>query len=406
MAALFYKYFKAIVGLTALGYLYLAVYAAVHRAVPVVPFLELPVDYRGLIIAALVCTGTVIWAGVRLKPAQVYRKAEEAEIAIPVMFYIAHLILCLYAFVADFGGPVILILLSFPLVFIIRRIAFSIVNGVELFILVLTAAGERGFMIPPLILSSAAVTAFGVLIDMLLRSMVKSEGLLEKTYASVTQLSLANMRLQEANMKNEHITLSRERRRIARELHDTVGYSLTSILMQLNYATELYKKTPEAVGSALTGLESMTREAVQKVRDEVAKIRDIDAEETDWIKDIIRLCETFEDSTGMRIKTRIRIDASVVSKRIGETLFRIVQEAINNACIHGYATYVDISGSIDDDSGCVLLRVSDNGIGAKKLKASYGLMGMRERAEQLGGEVKWVTQEGKGFDLGVDIPLD
>jgi signal transduction histidine kinase len=216
-------------------------------------------------------------------------------------------------------------------------------------------------------------------------------------------LATANVRLHDASLKNETVALNRERLHIARELHDSVGYSLTSILMQLRYAGEVARREPKRVATVVEEIESLTETAARGIREQVAHIREKEELERNWLSRAERLCDSFERVAGVRIHKQFL--AQGVPDDAARVIYSVVQEGINNAVLHGNASYIDIVCEVDDDSGCLILRISDNGIGAEWVEPGFGLMGIQERVRAVNGLVEFQTAPGRGFDIGVDVPV-
>lgn len=215
-----------------------------------------------------------------------------------------------------------------------------------------------------------------------------------------------NVRMQDGIDRAAGTTRVRERVRVAREIHDTVGYTLTAVLMQIQAASEVHRAKPSELPGRLRNLETMVRESIQDVRREVSNLRDesvvAKAGNSRWQ----RLCSAFADGTGIRVYVDLSDDLEQVSTEVSEHVYRILQESLTNAYRHGGADYVDIRMEWRADPGRILLRVSDNGKGASLVRPGNGLTGIRERVAELNGEVEWRTSPGQGFDLGIVLPWE
>jgi signal transduction histidine kinase len=106
----------------------------------------------------------------------------------------------------------------------------------------------------------------------------------------------------------------------------------------------------------------------------------------------------------MSVHTGIDRNLGSVSEKVGRSVYRILQEALTNSCRHGRADLVDVAMAWHADSGEILLRVSDDGSGADGFKIGNGLRGIRERVNELKGEVVFQTKMHQGFDIGITIP--
>ena len=223
--------------------------------------------------------------------------------------------------------------------------------------------------------------------------------LFEQAKWAAVEIARANARLQDERNRTEVRTLTSERERLAREIHDTVGHTLTAMLVQMDALRVDIAQDHRKALSRLETLESTVREAMHDVRREVSMLRDDAGRRESWKTRWLKLCTTFADSTGIRVNTSIADELLRMPDELGETLYRVFQESLTNAYRHGRATLVDIAAGIRDDR--LVIRISDNGAGAAAVSPGNGLRGMQERVHALGGDVAWATQPGKGFDIGI-----
>ena len=301
--------------------------------------------------------------------------------------------------------------------------------GVAFVLAVAVALGPRSHpMAAPLVLVAGAVlslftflwgqhalaqfvimyTLFSSVLSLVVR-LVQEENrrqaaLLDQARWSASQYARANTRLQDDVFRAHLFGQSAERTRIAREVHDTVGHTLTAVLVQLKAAREELKVDPSRLAERLESLENTVRSVSQEVRAEVSRLRNAQAREENWRERWTRMCRLFSENTGIRVNTNIDERLRDVGDEIGENLYRVIQEGITNAYRHGKASYVDVSAAILSEEGRLVLRISDNGVGADRPRMGNGLAGMRERVTALGGRFAWQTMPSRGFDLGVVLP--
>ncbi len=263
--------------------------------------------------------------------------------------------------------------------------------------------GNNGNGIPYLISLVLVLTAVSLAWKLLYRKYVRQQETLKDLRSIVADFVSVNIRMQDNVDRTMVSSKMGERNRVAREIHDTVGHSLTALLLQLKAAKEIFRVKPEILVPRLNNMIEMVRDTLKEVRREVSRLRD---ERTIYNRGRSRwlhLCEAFSDSTKIRINTNIPSLLEEIDGFLGETIYRIIQEALTNAFRHGHADYVDVS--MDWEGGRrILLRISDNGIGADKPCPGNGLKGIRERVQIHQGAFVWQTAPGKGFDIGVEIP--
>jgi len=230
----------------------------------------------------------------------------------------------------------------------------------------------------------------------------------EKALWSATEFVKANVRLQHNAAVSDERGRQSERERLAREIHDTVGHSLTSILMQVRMLKFMIRALPprlEDAAAEIDGIEHALIDTITDVRKEVATLRETPAVQINWVVRWRSLCRNFAESTGAHVIIKVPDFDVDLPNDIGLAVFRIMQEALTNAIRHGKATTVDVTALHKRDLGRLYLRISDNGVGAKKTVPGNGLSGIQERVQELDGEVSWLTLPGKGFDIGVSLPL-
>jgi len=203
-----------------------------------------------------------------------------------------------------------------------------------------------------------------------------------------------------------------ERTRIAREVHDELGQALTGLKMELAW---LDKKFAEASHfPALRFLRQKTREMPEVVDQIISTVRKIATELRPGVLDDLGLeaaiewqIHDFQKRTGIKCEFASNLSDIVLSQERATAVFRIFQETLTNIARHANASRVKIK--LEASHGKLLLEVQDNGKGmtARDLSGakSLGLLGIRERATMLDGEVTIVGRRGKGTTVGLRIPL-
>ncbi len=206
----------------------------------------------------------------------------------------------------------------------------------------------------------------------------------------------------------------KERKRIARELHDGIGQALSAIkfsvenaLMQLRAAAD-----PTDLGS-LEAVIPLTRKTIEEVRRIVKDLRPSILDDLGILATIQWFCREFQSVyAGIRIETTIDVEENQVPLHLKTTIYRIMQEALNNVAKHSQANFVQLL--LKKSESRLGLNISDNGRGfnldrAMALKTSrrgFGLASMRERAELSGGSFSIHAAPGEGTTIRIDWPAE
>lgn len=204
----------------------------------------------------------------------------------------------------------------------------------------------------------------------------------------------------------------KERKRIARELHDGIGQALSAIKFSVeNALLELRQaKTPIDLGS-LEAVIPLTQKAIEEVRRIVMDLRPSILDDLGILATIRWFCREFKNVyAGIRIETTINIKEDQVPRHLKTIIYRILQEALNNVAKHSRANFVHLW--LQKNETRMELIISDNGGGfnldqAMALKTSrrgFGLASMRERAELSGGTFSIDTVPGKGTTIKISWP--
>ena len=229
-----------------------------------------------------------------------------------------------------------------------------------------------------------------------------------------TQADLLQALEQERSLKQriEEMAAIEERNRIAREIHDSLGHSLTALNVQLQAAASLFVSDPTQAQSFLAQAQRLGITAMQEVRQSVRALRTDEQVEQPLEETIATLAEEFRQVTGITPTVHIHLTKSVCLS-ISKTIYRIIQEALTNISKYAQATQVQIQLVMIGDSlrdgkaERVCLEIKDNGKGFSFDRATggFGLQGMQERIAAIDGNFNLITEPGKGCQIKVKIPL-
>ena len=223
-------------------------------------------------------------------------------------------------------------------------------------------------------------------------------------YRSRKELGLVNEQLREYALLIEDRAMLQERNRIAREIHDSLGHSLTAQNIQLANAMMYLHSNLDRTERFLSEAKKLGSYALQEVRHSVATLRSDPLQGKLLSVAISELVKDLEYRTEITFHYQNDITYRL-SQEITTTVYRIVQEALTNMIKHSQATEVKISLQLLAND--LEVTVKDNGTGfePKDNTTGFGLQGMGERTKALGGKFKLVSTPGMGCQIIATIPL-
>jgi two-component system sensor histidine kinase UhpB len=194
-----------------------------------------------------------------------------------------------------------------------------------------------------------------------------------------------------------------ERLRIAQELHDEIGQTLTAVMIQAERASG----GDESLASReLARVTDAIRESLDEVRRIARELRPEALDDLGLVNALIALCSRMDDQEGMRVRRDLQGKLPPMSQDVELVIYRIAQEGLTNALRHSGADEATVC--LRAEAGRVTLRVTDDGDGlpAKITSGTAGIAGMRERALLVDGRLSIESQPGDGTELRLVVPLD
>ncbi len=221
----------------------------------------------------------------------------------------------------------------------------------------------------------------------------------------LSELQAANQQLQAYADQVEELTIVAERNRMAREMHDTVGHRLTVSAVQLEAGQKLIAKDPAKAEKMVATVREQIGEALTELRQTVAALRAPLEEDLQLDVSLERLAEQFRQATEISVKLETPEELPALLPQQRQAIYRAAQESLTNVQRHAQAKNVWMQLQRHDFA--IMLYVSDDGIGIPpRLEASgFGLKGLRERANQLGGDFQLSPRPGGGTQAIFHIPL-
>jgi two-component system sensor histidine kinase UhpB len=195
----------------------------------------------------------------------------------------------------------------------------------------------------------------------------------------------------------------RERRRLARELHDELGQTLTGVVLQLD---GLRRAAPRELQGAVADVQELARGSAEEVRDIARGLRPPALDEFGLRSALITLATGFAEQSGLQVRHELAAKLPVLAPEQDLAIYRVAQEGLTNVARHADAGGVLLA--LEADDGHVVLRVRDDGRGIDRGAAhnAGGLGGMRERAMLIGGRLAITRTRPSGTEIVLEVPVE
>ncbi len=220
---------------------------------------------------------------------------------------------------------------------------------------------------------------------------------------ALKELDESKAELEKAYAVAAEVIALEERQRIAKEIHDTAGHSITTVIMQTEAAKLILDKSPEEAKTKIVAANLQAKHALEELRDSVHLLSGISEQKT--LKAALEGV-LHESSDGTGIKIRAQIEDAKVSEAKYRFLCNSLKEGISNGLRHGGATAFFFEFKREDDGLFFLLSDNGKGLEQSQLKEGFGLSTLRERAKTFGGEVSFITDPDEGFEIRMRLPVD
>jgi len=228
----------------------------------------------------------------------------------------------------------------------------------------------------------------------------------------MTRLRVQQDSLQQANMQLRHhastlenLIISRERNRMARELHDTLAHTLSALSVQLETIKAYWEVEPDTAQNFLDQSLAATRSGLDETRRALKALRASPLEDLGLVLGIQKLAKSARDRGNLQLELTLPMQSISLSPDLEQCIYRVAQEAIENVLHHANAQKLRVT--LDFNQCLAFFIVQDNGLGFRPSKQNhsghFGLSGMRERAELIGGELTISSSPGQGTTIQLAI---
>ncbi|MFS0778461.1 sensor histidine kinase [Neobacillus sp. 3P2-tot-E-2] len=214
--------------------------------------------------------------------------------------------------------------------------------------------------------------------------------------------------LETAHRKVEDLTLSNERQRMARDLHDTLAQGLAGLIMQLEAVdAHLHRGNTNRSHEIIQQSMIRARETLKNARTAIDDLRSDSIEETDFYREVLKMITDFKETALIEVNDHIEPIKQLSALTMEHSLY-IISECLANVAKHSQAQMVNIT--IKKVNKYLVIELIDNGIGFKinsigKHSGKYGLLGLKERVRLIGGRIEMNSNPGKGTKISITVPI-
>jgi signal transduction histidine kinase len=231
------------------------------------------------------------------------------------------------------------------------------------------------------------------------------------------QQAAANARLQQYAVTIEELSISRERNRLARELHDTLAHSLSAVTVQLEAVRSLWQVNADSARDLLDQADETARTGLTEARRALQALRASPLQDLGLVLALQDLAETAAERTGASLELQVSEHlpdrlAGHVPLEVEQGVYRVAQEALENVVRHAAARHIVVR--LEQQAQNLVMCIEDDGVGADRdqlppeenqVEGRLGIRGMQERAQLIGGQLKIVSQPEQGTMVTLTIPM-
>lgn len=227
---------------------------------------------------------------------------------------------------------------------------------------------------------------------------------LEELQQAHAELQETHHQLQEATIHTLKVAVLEERTRIARDIHDALGHSLTSLIVQLHALKYMLQDGPAHAQEAVQNMLGVAKQSLEEIR---SSVHTLAMDKTSLgLAPIRAVLSQTEKHTGVKMELIAPDQEVPLTQDITIAFYRILQEAVTNALRHSNPNCIQVL--IEQREGKIHLSIRDDGMitDEEKIKPGFGLTGIQERIKKLNGTLTFFVRQPHGFQIDVAIPLE
>jgi len=266
----------------------------------------------------------------------------------------------------------------------------------------LRALEVRAILFMPMTVAGRVAGVIGVCLTRK-PSLLRDDVELTRALAHQTMLAIHLVRL---SQQSRQMAVTAERNRMARDIHDTLAQGFTGVIMQLEAAADARARgLVQASEEHLARAGNLARESLQEARRSVHALRPRRLETGDLCDALRRLMSEVTAGTSIVAELTLEGESRPIPPAWEENVLRIGQEALTNALRHGHAKHVEVRISFSDNELRLQVRDDGSGFDPDRVRDGLGLLGIRERVKEMGGEVRVDSALGAGTEITVVLHI-
>lgn len=251
---------------------------------------------------------------------------------------------------------------------------------------------------------TAVAVPFAVFVVGVCAAVVEARQRREQAQNLLRELESANAELEDYAARVGELSVSEERARMAREIHDSVGHHLTVINLQLQNARRFKEREPDRAWDEVEAARGMALEALSEVRRSVRALKPLAVEGGGGAGALSALARNF-GGTGIEVAFEVEGEERGLAGETGLVLYRAMQEGLTNAAKHSGARRVRATLSFGPETARLVVADDGAGAGEETSGRGFGLSSLKERVEALDGTLSWGDRPEGGFVLEVGLPV-
>lgn len=232
--------------------------------------------------------------------------------------------------------------------------------------------------------------------DELIQTAINQMRMIEDNYSN---LKVFSRTLEQYSKRIEELTILEERRRLSKDMHDTVGYVFTAIITSLDALPYIISNKEEA-NKYIQELSNLARKGLADLRNTIHKLPIAETEQT-FSESCVSLVDDFIKHTGTQVEIHTEGHEQALGDLVRSSLVRCLQESLTNAIRHGHASQIYISIKFLDDT--IQMQIKDNGVGTDEIKYGFGLSSMSDRMLTIGGMFKVQSSQKNGTTVSCTV---